>query len=548
MRQKNLFTPVKPELRPYQEEALTELRKLISEGVLRVCMVAPTGSGKTVIAAAIIDMARKLNKRILFVAHRIELINQTAKQLARFGVTDIGIIRSQDQRTDESAPVQIASIDTLRNRVLPASDIIFIDECHRSMAESYLRLFNELPNSLHVGLTATPFRTDNQGLGEIYKGLVVCAKPSQLIEDKFIVSPRIFCAPELPDLSEVEVVYGTHDYHNLNLSNAMSTPKIVGNMVEEWKKHAKGRRTVVFAVNVDHSKKIVEEFRNAGVSAAHLDGSTSLSERETILLKLEKYELQLVSNCDVLTEGWDQPNVKCAVLARPTQSTRLHLQQCGRILRTVISDPIGDLHELPREALILDHSGNCLRHGLPQQDRIYDLGTGQSRKEKAPTLHVCKECFTIWGGTSRKCPECSVEMEVKTRAELDVDPHVQLQEVQAHVIMTEEDQQRQFFLKQLTICRDLGKKPGAAAYKFKEKYSKWPPYSWSQQAKEHFESNKEWRDAVDKRTAVREHWKARSFIPEAAEPTGGGPDEGFTEEPEEDYWGQFKIDPEEIPF
>lgn len=539
----------KPILRPYQSDGVSEMRDLVTKGILRIVLVLPTGGGKTVLASHIIESAvTNFERRVIFVAHRVELINQTAKQLARFGVTDIGVIRGNDQRVNTDARVQVASIDTLRRREKPLADIIFIDECHRSLADSYAELFAHYPNALFIGLTATPFRTDNQGLGGLFQALVVCAKPSQLIEDGFIVSPKIFAGRVHPDLSDVSYSAMSHDYHNAQLAAAMQKPTLVGNVVEEWKKHAKGRRTVVFAVNVEHSKTIVDTFKNAGVRAEHIDGTTSEEERTLTLLKLEKNEIQIISNCDILSEGWDQPSVKCLILLRPTKSARLHLQQCGRILRPWSDDLFSDA---PTDALILDHAGNCMEHGLPQQDRHFDLAVGQKKSQSDDIiLRTCESCYCIWSGASRVCPECGYEMPQKERKPLQHDETVQLRELNVKTILTVEDQQRQFYLHKLQECREKGMRIGAAAHKFKDKFGKWPPYSWTGQAKSMMEADLAWCKAIEDRAKVREHWQAKMAVKH--EEMTHGPsrkDDGFTEEPEENTsWQDNSITEDEIPF
>lgn len=523
------------------------MRRVVGDGILRVLLVCPTGGGKTVLASHIIESAiTQFSRRVLFVAHRIELINQTAKQLAKFGVTDIGVIRGNDDRVNPDAMVQVASIDTLRNREKPPADIVFVDEAHRALANSYLELFVHYKDSLHIGLTATPFRTDNQGLGEVYKALVICAKPSQLIADKFIVEPRIFVAPILPDLDGVDISGMSHDYHNAQLAAAMQRGTLIGNLVEEWKKHAAGRRTVVFAVNIEHSKKIVEAFRAEGIAAAHLDANTSEDERTQILLRLEKYEIQVVSNCDVLSEGWDQPSVKCVALCRPTQSTRLHLQQCGRILRPWEGDVFS---EAPTGALILDHAGNCFRHGLPQQDREFDLQYGQRNRQSLINLRTCDKCYAIWSGTSNVCPECGNSMPVKERPTVTEIPGIALMEADPRKMFTVEDQQRHFYLREIQKCREKGMKVGAASYRFKDKFGKMPPWSWTQQAKQMMAADPEWQRAIDSRTVTRNHWQSHMQEQRniAENPEGSHKDHGFTEEPEEtqNWWNAPE---EDIPF
>lgn len=545
----------KPVLRPYQQEGIDTMRKLVFEGFRRIVLVLPTGGGKTVVAASVIDFARQLGKRVIFCVHRIELINQTAKQLARFGVVDIGVIRSDDKRVNPDAPVQVCSIDTLRHRDKPQADIVFIDECHRALSDSYRALFAAYPEALHIGLTATPFRTDNQGLGELYEQLVVCAKPTQLIDDGFILSPRVVTTPLLPDLTSVDVSSMSHDYHNSQLASAMMKPKLMGNAIEEWKNRAEGRRTVVFAVNIEHSKSLVEAFRAEGIRAEHIDANTPIEDRNLALLRLEKYDTQVICNVDVLSEGWDQPSVKCAMLLRPTQSLRLHLQQCGRILRPWTGeDPFFDG---TRDALIIDHAGNCRRHGLPQHDRTYDLTRGSLSKELGPSLRTCEKCYTLWSGPSRVCPVCGYELPQKETAPMAVDEDVKLVEVDPTQVFTLEEEQRAYFVKQLGLAKEQGKQVGWAGYRYKDKYGKWPPWSWSQQAKRMYNTDIEWQKAVVNRKQVREHWQSHMTAREhqilAPEGTSGGPDHGYTEEPEEKQWwtdraGETVVDDDDIPF
>ncbi len=531
----------KPELREYQLEGVKQLREYIDKGILRIILTMPTGGGKTVVAAHIISLATELGRRVLFIAHREELINQTAIQLSKFGVVDIGVIRANDERANPEAPVQIASIATLVNREWPRADIVIIDECHRALAESYLKLFAHYNEALHIGLTATPFRIDNQGLGEVYNAISVCAKPSQLIKDGFIESPRIFRAPTLVDLSSVEFSFGASDYHNGQLAGEMMKPKLMGDIVDEWERHAEGRKTVCFAVNIDHSRRICDVFKARGIHAAHLDGKTSSAERSDILAALETGKLSVVVNCDVLCEGWDQPSVKCAILARPTASLRLHLQQCGRILR-----PYKGI-----TALILDHAGNCMRHGFPQTDREFALSYGSSRKYTRFTVHTCMKCYAMWH-SGYTCPECGTEIAVEDRKPIEEDTSVSLMEVDVTQIQSAEDQERYFFLNEIARCRARGMKPGAAAYKFKEKYGRWPRYSWSAHAKVMFAADPEWQKTVETRSKTRDFWKSRNQ--DAQNQNYVGPQQatvdhsGFTEEPKEDEHAFYDLVEDEIPF
>lgn len=494
------ITYEKPVLRDYQLEGVARLREAIGEGNKRCLLVLPTGGGKTVVAASIIDSAVSKGKRVLFIAHRIELINQTAKQVARWGVTDIGVIRANDHRSNPAAPVQVASIMTLVRREADAYgtfDIVFIDEAHMSMSESYQAIVARYPDAILIGLTATPFRGDNKGLGEVYQALIVVAKPSQLVASGAILEPRAFRAPQLPDLGDVGMV--ASDYNLGQLARAVNKPKLVGNIVGEWRARADGRKTVVFAVNVQHSKDLCQAFRDDGVRAAHVDANTPADERALILNNLRNGELEVVCNVDVLCEGWDEPAVKCAVLARPTESLRIHLQQCGRILR-----PYGDT-----TALLLDHAGN-LRHGMPTWDRDYDLTLGQSRKP-SPTLRTCDQCYAMWTGTAAVCPECGFVKVPKPREAIETEAG-DLIEMKPNECFTEEDREKTDFWKLAVQCRERGWKPGAAGAKWKDKYKRWPPWAWKVKLDAAYAKDTAWQAAVHAASVKREYWQGKQAI------------------------------------
>lgn len=372
------------ELRPYQTAAIDRVRQRLRT-CKRVLLVAPTGAGKTVIASSIMVRVHASGKRQVFFAHRRELIHQTRNKLLASGVPEsaIGVMMGSDRHARRDAPIQIASIDTWRNREPPPAEFVFIDEAHRSLSPSYKRASEHYlaQGAWIVGMTATPYRANGNGLGEAYDALEVVAQPPELIGAGFLVAPRILgVAPEMrPDLSEVRSSHG--DYIESELNAAVNRSKLVGHIVEHWLEHAERRRTVVFAVSVEHSRAIVQRFLEAGVTAEHLDGETPQDHRDGILARVASGDTLVVSNCGVLCEGWDLPSVKCAVLARPTESKGLYLQQAGRILRPW--EGVG--------ALILDHAGNALVHGCPQDVQEFSLET-KPRKKKGPGDAPSKEC------------------------------------------------------------------------------------------------------------------------------------------------------------
>lgn len=298
-------------LRPYQSGAIDGVYAARAPGVRALC-VAPTGAGKTVIGSRMILDELAAGGKVIFIAHRTELIEQTYGKLLAMGLDErsIGVVMADGviahpvtgQRVNcerPHAPVQVASIDTLRRRALPAGvTLIIVDECHRALARSYRDVMDGCPEAFVVGLTATPYRGDGRGLGDVFNHLVVVTTPRRLMEEGYLAEPRVFSHPHRADLSKVKTVAG--DYDQEQLAAAVDKKELIGSMVEHWATHLRGVRTVAFSTNVAHSHHIVEMFRAAGVPAEHLDGETHPTERKGILARVDSGETLVVSNCGVL--------------------------------------------------------------------------------------------------------------------------------------------------------------------------------------------------------------------------------------------------------
>ena len=335
-------------LREYQHECVESVRASIKKGNKRILLVMPTGAGKTMVASYIISAAREKKNKVLFIAHRKELIEQTHNHLKKFGI-DAGVIMAKHPLTDLSKNVQIASIQTLVNRSYPQAELIFIDEAHRTHGETYKKICQAYLGKCIIGLTATPIRLDKKGLGDIYDDMIVGTTIQDLISDGYLVSTRHFIGDE-------------------------NAEDLTGNIINNWKTYASDRKTVIFTKNVEHSKRIVQALNSLKHDTAmHLDANTPRHKREAILKKLEKGEIQVLSNCNVLSEGWDMPSVSCCVLARSTDSLTMYLQQAGRVLR-----PAPD----KKDAIILDH-GNCFsKFGKVEKIREWELKKTKPKENK----------------------------------------------------------------------------------------------------------------------------------------------------------------------
>lgn len=333
-------------------------------------MQLPTGGGKTAIFADIIRDAHLKERRVLLLVHRKELIEQAARKIfalnVRYGVIAAGYDPSPSQW------VQIASVQTAVRRRLPLRfDLIIIDEAHHALANSYRQIISQYPEAKILGVTATPCRTNGDGFEKDFDDLVCGPTVGTLIQDGYLVAPKLYASPLRVDLSKVKMTGG--DYNDAALADMLDKQHLVGGIVQEWQKHAAEKRTVVFAINIEHSKHIVEAYRAAGYRAEHVSGSTPGEERDRTLRAFGRGEIQILSNVGIVTEGFDVPAIECVQLCRPTKSLALYLQMVGRGLRPASGK---------ERAIILDHANCVFDHGFPEADREWTL-SGIKKKKRA---------------------------------------------------------------------------------------------------------------------------------------------------------------------
>ena len=470
--------------RPYQLDAVDRIEQALGTAA-KVLLVAPTGAGKTEIASAVIKRWVERHKTVLFLAHRREIILQASAKLTANGVRHGIIMAGVEPRPMES--VQVASIDTLHGRgvrskamALPPADLLVFDEAHRARGRTREHLISLYPDASLCGMTATPCRGDGRGLGNIFTTMIECPQVAELIVGGFLVKARCY-APVDPDLRGVRTEKG--DYVVGQLERRMNTDALVGDIVEHWLKYGERRRTVVFAVGVEHSVHIRNEFIQAGVRAEHLDGTTPIPEREAILARLASGETEIVTNCMVLTEGWDMPAVGCCILARPTRQMGLYRQMIGRVLRPADGKP---------DAIVLDHSGAVYRHGLPEDRVEWTLDvdkravnpTQEKRAAgKEPKLCECPQCKVLLCGPP-PCAHCGWMPAPRRGHALD------FEDGELGLVVGGKAQASRYTLEQkaewyrMLVGEALrrGKKPGWAWYLFKDKFNHEPDRFWDRTA------------------------------------------------------------------
>lgn len=355
---------------------------------------------------------------------------------------------------------------------------LLVHNCHRAKASSYLDIIGRYPGAVLLGLTATPVRSDGKGLGSLFDVMVACPSVASMIERGHLVPVQAWTHPTA-DLKGIHKTAG--DYDTEELAFRMNQTKLLGNIVRHWQRLGSGRQTVVFAVNVEHSKAIVQQFKAAGIRAEHLDGTTAPAERDAILVRLESGVTQVVSNCDVLSEGWDAPIVSCVILARPTMSMGKFLQMAGRALR-----PHPESGKV--DCLILDHAGCIIAHGMVEEDREWALTTDRMVVRKslsiADTVKVCPKCMRASAVGIQVCPGCGYAFS-KPRQKNLIEEDGDLVEAQSVVVTEAQQRQRQrqyeFWLHQERHGFKKDGSPfkrGYASARFKGQYGRWPPGEW----------------------------------------------------------------------
>ena len=320
-------------LRPYQHEALAAIDRAGGRGIRRALLVLPTGCGKTIIFA---EHIRRRGGRALVLVHRDELARQAdAKIRLVTANASIGIVKAE--RNELHCPVTIASVQTVsrpaRLAQLGGFDLIVIDEAHHAVAESYrtileaLRAF-ETDGPLVLGVTATADRADGRGLADIFEAIVFEVGMLEMIEQGYLANLRALQIRLAADFDQLHTRAG--DFIESEAEELLFAAHAPEHAVTAYQEHAPGRKALVFTSGVDLAHAMAAAFSDAGIAAAAVDGTMPLHERRDVLARFERGDIRVVCNCAVLTEGYDEPDIDCILIARPTKSRPLYQQMVGR--------------------------------------------------------------------------------------------------------------------------------------------------------------------------------------------------------------------------
>jgi len=411
---------------PYQQTIIDQTFTNWSYGIKNVLVVAPTGAGKTVIMSNIVQ---KMSVPTIVIAHRQELVGQMSLTLAKFGIQHriVGpnsLIRNINQLHvmelgksfyNPDAPVGVAGINTLVRRGtqlaswLRTIKLWVLDEAHHLLKSNiWGRGLDMLPGDvLGLGVTATPCRSDGAGLGAhtdgVFDTMVIGPTGRELINEGFLCDYRIFAPPCDINFQNVKISKTTGDYVDKQLVSATRASTIIGDIVGEYSKHALGKLGVTFMPSVDLAQDTADMFNAAGIPAIMLHGGTSDVERVRALRRFSNREYFQLVNVGLFGEGFDLPALEVVSMGSRTESFSKYSQQFGRALRTMD----GKSH-----AIVIDHVGNVMRHGLPDRDRVWTLDRIEKKAKVDPDLipmRVCTNCTAPYENWNKICPLCGFQ-------------------------------------------------------------------------------------------------------------------------------------------
>lgn len=426
--------------RPYQDRTDAEARKAYTAGKRRLLIVAPTGAGKSFMGARFGLGAVSKGGRVVWVAHRTELLDQAVSTLRELGLRP-GVI-SPDHIADPSAPVQVASTQTLLSRGgLPPADVLIPDEAHHYVSPEWRSILTHYRErgTLIIGLTATPERSDGVAMGNEFDAMITSAQPSELIRDGYLVRARV-------------------------IGPTRQTSKLAEHPVEAYRKLGPTRRAIVFCASVKHARDTAHEFNAVGIIAQCVDGKMSSDSRAAAIRDFRSGRLRVLTNMHVLTEGFDCPETDMVMLCRAFSSASAMIQATGRGAR-----PAAGKSDL----IVFDGRGSTHEHGLPDMDRTYSLEgkaiTVTAGLDAISQCPSCGHCFEASKWIDATCPECGfVRRALRNPATIK---RVPLSEIRGGDPLTA---RTAYLRKQVGLCRAKGWKVGRAIIVFKKVYGHWP--------------------------------------------------------------------------
>lgn len=438
-------------LRHYQLDALERVRDAYRRGVRSVLYVGPPGMGKTTIFAAVCRGAAERGNKVLILCHRAELIAQISTALTEQGVPHGFIAAAHDHRRGHA--VYIASVFTLVRRTdVFSPDLIIIDEAHHTaQTTTWGRVLSTYPNARRLGVSGSPLRLSGEGLSDHFEELIEGPDYDELQALGYLCPCKVYAPPTIS-------TEGLHtrlgDYIHGEVESRVNRPSVTGDAIEHYKRLTPGKRAIVFDVSVEAARSRAAAFRQQGFTADCIDGTLDSQVRARLVADFRAGRLQVLTSCDLVSEGFDLPAIEVGISLRPTQSLGLYLQQTGRILRPFAGKSV---------AYLFDHAGNVHRFGLPTQTRTWSLaGACEARGSRVavPGVRICAACFAAAPARALVCPQCGTRFEIRPRSVVEKDGDLEEVTASADELAARRKKSEQGQAKTLAQLIELGRMRG----------------------------------------------------------------------------------------
>lgn len=399
------------ELYSYQKQAIEDLRKAFAKGAKRVVLCLPTGAGKSIVFTEMVRLAYEKGTKTLVLTDRTELFRQAVGYIGSVSIP-VEEIHPDKKHIYKDALIYVGMVETLKRRKKQLHDLnprlIIADEAHMG---NFTPIFELFPDAKVIGATATPV---GHHFFDCYQDIVQTVDVPELVSDGFLVP----CKPYqmVDSFDDLKTKRGEFTFDSL--SAHYNKPTLYQGVIEQWRKYAENKKTIVFCVNIEHTENTYEAFIDAGISSERVTSKTTKEERERILRAYHNNSFLVLINCGILTKGYNEPSIECVIMNRATQSIALWLQCCGRGSRT---------YPGKKNFILLDFGGNHERLGLWNEPRTWKLKKKKETTGEAP-CKVCPNCLVPTYTTAKECVECKfifpiIEKEEKKGVMVEVQPH-----------------------------------------------------------------------------------------------------------------------------
>lgn len=380
------------ELRDYQIDAINQIQNSFKKNK-RTVLCLPTGAGKTVIFSKMVYMAALNGTSTLVLTHRTELFEQTFKAIERHGIR-IQRIEAKTKHLDSTSLVSVAMVETIERRLKKGFEIepklIIIDEAHFG---NFTKLIAYFENSYVIGATATPV---GKHFFKYYTNIVEPVLLSTLIDRGFLCDYKGYQMQDNFD----NVKKSKGEFDEAALFAHFDKPELYHGVIDKYIEHCKGKKTLIFNCNIEHSENTTKAFNDAGIESYSITSNTDAAERKRLLQRFKNGEFLVLNNCGVLTTGYDEPTIQVIIVNRATMSLPLWLQMCGRGSRKSENKDV---------FIVLDFGKNHERHGMWSEDRDWKLKPDKEKSLKAPPTKDCPECAAMLAASARVCKFCGYE-------------------------------------------------------------------------------------------------------------------------------------------